>query len=62
MFLIENKFKFIFTWYFAGVGYRPQPPESNVESTLITFKHSEDPKAGTWDTWVDRLKKFIARK
>jgi hypothetical protein len=52
----------MFNKYLTGVGYRPQPPEANVESTLITFKHSKKPEAGTWDTWVERLKKFLVRK
>ena len=47
---------------FVGVGYRPKPPDANVESTLITFKHSENEAAGTWTGWVKRLNEFIERK
>jgi len=42
-----------------GVGYRPKPPDANVESTLITFKHAEVESAGTWSGWVKRLNDFI---
>ena len=53
----------IFTLYlFIGVGYRPKPPDANVESTLITFKHAEVESAGTWSGWVKRLNEFIERK
>ena len=47
---------------FSGVGYRPQPSDANVESTLISFKHAEKKEAGTWDSWVDRLNTFLDRK
>ena len=47
---------------FAGVGYRPKPPDANVESTLITFKHAAKEDAGTWSGWVKRLNDFIERK
>jgi sodium/potassium-transporting ATPase subunit beta len=44
-----------------GVGYRPKPPDSMVESTLITFKHAATKEAGTWDGWVDRLNTFLTQ-
>ena len=49
-------------YLFIGVGYRPKPPDANVESTLITFKHAEVESAGTWSGWVKRLNDFIERK
>ena len=49
-------------YIFIGVGYRPKPPDANVESTLITFKHAEVESAGTWSGWVKRLNDFIERK
>ena len=53
----------MYTLYlFIGVGYRPKPPDANVESTLITFKHAEVESAGTWSGWVKRLNDFIERK
>ena len=62
IFITKRVSNFIFNKYLTGVGYRPQPPASNVESTLITYKHSQKPEAGTWDTWVKRLNLFLERK
>jgi len=42
-----------------GVGYRPKPPDANIESTLITFKHAAEEDAGTWKGWVNRLDTFL---
>jgi len=39
-----------------GLGFRPMPPESNVESTLIWYKHS-DPE--NTKHWVDELNTFL---
>jgi sodium/potassium-transporting ATPase subunit beta len=43
-----------------GMGFRPTPPDSNLDSTLIWFRHG-DIKEGTgnWQGWVDRLNKFL---
>ncbi|XP_063699441.1 sodium/potassium-transporting ATPase subunit beta [Culicoides brevitarsis] len=39
-----------------GLGFRPMPPESNVESTLIWFKHSD---AKNTKYWVDEVNNFL---
>lgn len=43
----------------AGLGFRPMPPESNVESTLIWFK-GNDPN--NYKYWTEELDKFLASK
>lgn len=44
-----------------GLGFRPGPPDSNIESTLVAFKHGviENDGPGTWDGFVDRLDKWL---
>lgn len=39
-----------------GLGFRPMPPESNVESTLIWYDMSKD---NQHTYWVDEIEKFI---
>lgn len=39
-----------------GLGFRPMPPESNVESTLIWYKSSDK---GNVHYWQDELRKFV---
>jgi len=39
-----------------GLGFRPMPTSSNVESTLIHFKHGT---AGNWKHWTSELEKFL---
>merc|ERR1711881_654062 len=39
-----------------GVGYRPKPPMSHVESTLVQFRHGD---LGNWKSWVERLDEFL---
>lgn len=39
-----------------GLGFRPMPPESNVESTLVWYE-----KQNT-DYWVEELDKFLKGK
>jgi len=41
-----------------GLGFRPRPRDSNVESTLIWFKQSENDKSN-WKYWSDNLKEFL---
>jgi len=36
-----------------GVGFRPMPPNKQIESTLMWFRHGEH--AGTWKPWAERL-------
>jgi len=35
-----------------GLGFRPMPPESNVESTLIWYKASDEGNYLHWNTWT----------
>lgn len=39
-----------------GLGFRPRPPMSNIDSTLIYFKAGGQ---GTYKVWTDDLDKFI---
>ncbi|KAK8756540.1 sodium/potassium-transporting ATPase subunit beta-like isoform X1 [Amblyomma americanum] len=39
-----------------GLGFRPRPPEKNVDSTLIYFKAGN---TGTWKYWVDDIQEFL---
>lgn len=36
-----------------GVGFRPMPPNKQIESTLIWFRHGDS--NGNWQDWVKRL-------
>lgn len=54
---INNCFCHIFI--FLGLGFRPMPPESNVESTLIWYKSSD---RGNIEYWQKELKKFLTSK
>ena len=42
-----------------GLGFRPMPPESNVESTLIWYKTSDK---GNYGHWVRALDNFLESK
>jgi sodium/potassium-transporting ATPase subunit beta len=44
---------------FAGLGFRPMPPDSNVESTLIWYD-TREPKNRM--TWTENLDEFLERK
>ncbi|KAK2705623.1 sodium/potassium-transporting ATPase subunit beta isoform X2 [Artemia franciscana] len=39
-----------------GLGFRPMPPEAQVDSTLIQFKHGIK---GDWQYWVHSLTEFL---
>ena len=39
-----------------GLGFRPMPPESNVESTLIWYKASDE---GNFRIWAEQLDSFL---
>lgn len=39
----------------SGLGFRPMPPESNVESTLIWFKGSNPDNYKYWTEEIDRF-------
>lgn len=41
-----------------GVGFRPMPPNKNIESTLIWFRHGNH--NGNWEPWVQRLEDHMA--
>lgn len=45
--------------YFLGLGFRPQPPEDNVESTLIWYKASGP---DNYKHWVKSLEEFLQGK
>jgi len=40
-----------------GLGYRPHPPDSNIESTLIHYRKGD--YNGNWQPWVKRLNDFL---
>merc|ERR1711981_33930 len=40
-----------------GVGFRPMPPNKNIESTLIWFRHGNH--NGNWEPWVERLEDHL---
>jgi len=40
-----------------AMGFRPGPPDSNIESTLIWYRHGE--YNGNWEPWVERLENFV---
>ena len=43
-----------------GLGYRPRPPDSKIDSTLISFTAGAN--AESWQQWVDNLNEFLKRK
>ena len=43
----------------TGLGFRPMPPESNVESTLVWYKASSEENM---KYWVDELDAQLKRK
>uniref|UniRef100_U5EVF5 Putative sodium/potassium-transporting atpase subunit beta-2-like protein n=1 Tax=Corethrella appendiculata TaxID=1370023 RepID=U5EVF5_9DIPT len=46
-----------------GLGFRPMPPESNVESTLIWYKATEEKNTEYWTNEIDSfLKDYIIDK
>lgn len=44
---------------FLGLGFRPMPPESNVESTLIWYRASDESNT---QFWRNQLDEFLIRK
>jgi len=38
-----------------GLGFRPMPPESNVESTLVWFEASKDENIEYWISAIDEF-------
>lgn len=42
---------------FSGLGFRPMPPESNVESTLIWYKSTDK---NNIKYWTEEIDKFLA--
>lgn len=42
-----------------GLGFRPMPVDSNVESTLIWLRTD---KPSGWKVWTEELDKFLERK
>jgi hypothetical protein len=45
--------------YTLGLGFRPMPPESNVESTLIWYRGNDE---RNYKYWTDELDKFLEGK
>lgn len=41
-----------------GLGFRPMPPESNVESTLIWYENNEN----NTKYWIDEIDSFLDGK
>lgn len=50
------KIHYIGIMVFSGLGFRPMPPDANVESTLIWFKASDEKN---YRHWTDELDKFL---
>lgn len=49
----------LFFCIFIGLGFRPLPPEDNVESTLIWYKGTD---YENYKLWTESLTKFLAGK
>jgi hypothetical protein len=45
-------------FFILGLGFRPMPPESNVESTLIWYRNDDQ----NYKYWTDELDKFLQGK
>lgn len=43
----------------TGLGFRPLPPEDNVESTLIWYRGT---KKVNYEVWTNALDEFLSRK
>jgi len=43
----------------SGLGFRPMPPEANVESTLVWYESS---KKDNYKYWVDETSRFLKCK
>lgn len=43
----------------TGLGFRPLPPEDNVESTLIWYRGTNKEN---FEVWTDALDEFLSRK
>jgi len=41
-----------------GMGFRPRPPDSHIDSTLVTFRHGSS--VGNFEGWVKDLDSFLA--
>lgn len=44
---------------FSGLGFRPLPPEDNVESTLIWYRGTNKEN---YEVWTNALDEFLHRK
>jgi len=40
-----------------AMGFRPGPPDNQIESTLIWFRHGSG--ASNWEQWVERLEDYV---
>lgn len=56
---INNRFILFPFQYVTGLGFRPMPPESNVESTLVWYKSADNNNIAYW---VDELNRFLKSK
>jgi hypothetical protein len=50
---------FVVMFFLSGLGFRPLPPEDNVESTLIWYKGSN---FENYKYWTEALTEFLAGK
>lgn len=60
--LIIAKYTYEYTYFsiiLSGLGFRPMPPEVNVESTLVWYESS---KPDNYKYWVDETTKFLEGK
>lgn len=46
-------------YHVSGLGFRPMPPESNVESTLIWYRGNDEEN---YKYWTEELDKFLEGK
>lgn len=46
-------------FFYIGLGFRPMPPDDNVESTLVWYKSSDHNNVAYW---VNELNKFLNSK
>lgn len=52
-----SKTKIQLSFRYKGLGFRPLPPEENVESTLIWYRGTDHEN---YRQWTDALDKFLA--
>jgi sodium/potassium-transporting ATPase subunit beta len=53
------KYCFLTFWCSTGLGFRPLPPEDNVESTLIWYRGTNKEN---FEVWTNALDEFLSRE